>query len=428
MDLFNEDCFEMFPKILDNSVDFFLLDLPYANKKFGKCTACKWDTPIDLERMWIEIKRTMKPTAIIAFFCNTKFGFALIESNPKYFSHDLIWKKSRKVGFLSANKQQLRQHENIYIFKDKTGTYNPQKTTRDKDYKHSGERSSEEHYGNVIKCKKEYKKEDGMHPTSVIEIEPEHENIYIFKDKTGTYNPQKTEGKPYKDNVRKKPKNVGAYGNNMEAKPVINNGDRHPTSIIEIEPEHENIYIFKDKCGTYNPQKTAGKEYNKYRPTQNITTIDGAYGKIFKANHEQKVTDRHPTSVIEIEPELKDNTCYQVHKDIQYAKTRADPKGLEPRHPTSIIDIEDTPLENTILEYNNPYRTVHRTQKPVDLYEYLIKTYTNENDVVCDFTMGSGTAAIASINTNRQFVGCEMDYEIFNIAQERIDKHILDKK
>ena len=298
MDLFNEDCFTMFPKILDKSVDFFLLDLPYANKKFGKCTSCKWDSPIDLERMWIEIKRTMKPTAMIAFFCNTKFGFALIESNPKFFSHDLIWKKSRKVGFLSANKQQLRQHENIYIFKDKCGTYNPQKTTRDKDYKHSGKRSSEEHYGNVLKCKKEYKKEDGMFPTSVIEIEPE----------------------------------------------------------------------------------------------------------------------------------IKDKTCYQVHKDIQYAKTRADRKGLEPRHPTSIIDIEDMPAENTILDYKNPYRTIHRTQKPVDLYEYLIKTYTNEGDVVCDFTMGSGTAAIASINTNRQFVGCEMDNEIFQIAQNRINEHILDKK
>ena len=128
MELYNDDCFNVFPKIADKSIDLFLLDLPYANKKFGNCTACKWDTPVDVQKMWVEIKRTMKPTAMVVFFCNTKFGFALIESNPKWFAYDLIWKKSRKVGFLSANKQPLRQHENIYIFKDKTGTYNPQKT------------------------------------------------------------------------------------------------------------------------------------------------------------------------------------------------------------------------------------------------------------------------------------------------------------
>ena len=146
MELYNDNCFNIFPEIQDNHVDLFVLDLPYANKKFGNCTACKWDTPIDLKEMWKHIKRIMKPNAIIIHFCNTKFGWALIESNPKWFKYDLIWKKSKKVGFLSANKMPLRQHENIYVFKDNLGTYNPQKTEREKAYKHSGKRSSEEHY------------------------------------------------------------------------------------------------------------------------------------------------------------------------------------------------------------------------------------------------------------------------------------------
>ena len=68
MELYNDDCFNVFPKIADKSIDLFLLDLPYANKKFGNCTACKWDTPVDLQKMWIEIKRTMKPTAMVVFF------------------------------------------------------------------------------------------------------------------------------------------------------------------------------------------------------------------------------------------------------------------------------------------------------------------------------------------------------------------------
>ena len=284
MEIYNDDCFNVFPKIADKSIDLFLLDLPYANKKFGNCTACKWDTPVDLQKMWIEIKRTMKPTAMVVFFCNTKFGFALIESNPKWFAYDLIWKKSRKVGFLSANKQPLRQHENIYIF-----------------------------------------------------------------NKTGTYNPQKTEGKPYK----KKENMLHEDGENL-----YNNGKK----IINTALENKG--------------------------------------------------DRHPTSIIEI----KDKSCYQVHKDIQYAKTRADPKGLEPRHPTSVIDLEDT-----ILEFNNPHKPQHRTQKPVDLCEWLIKTYTNEGDVVCDFTMGSGTVGVACKNMNRKFIGVEREEDIYNIAVERIN-------
>ena len=128
-----------------NSVDLFVLDLPYANKKFGRCTAMGWDTPIDLDEMWVQIKRIMKPSAVIVHFCNVKFGYALIHSNPKWFRYDLIWKKSRKVGFLSANKQPLRQHENIYLFKPGTGTYNPQKTAG-KPYTHTG-RTSVSMYG-----------------------------------------------------------------------------------------------------------------------------------------------------------------------------------------------------------------------------------------------------------------------------------------
>ena len=120
MELYNDDCFNVFPKIGDKTIDLFVLDIPNANFKFGKSTACKWDIPIDLDKMWIEIKRIMKPNAVIVFFCNTKFGYALIDSNPKWFKYDLIYKKgNKKVGFLSANKQPLRQHENIYIFDNK---------------------------------------------------------------------------------------------------------------------------------------------------------------------------------------------------------------------------------------------------------------------------------------------------------------------
>ena len=64
---------------------------------------------------------------------------------------------------------------------------------------------------------------------------------------------------------------------------------------------------------------------------------------------------------------------------------------------------------------------VHPTQKPVDLLEYLIKTYTNEGELVLDFTMGSGSTGVACLNTNRKFIGIELDEKYFNIAKDRIE-------
>lgn len=73
-------------------------------------------------------------------------------------------------------------------------------------------------------------------------------------------------------------------------------------------------------------------------------------------------------------------------------------------------------------------RGMHPTQKPVTLMEYLIKTYTNKNETVLDFTMGSGTTGIACINTNRNFIGIELDNKYFELAKKRIEAHSAQKR
>jgi site-specific DNA-methyltransferase (adenine-specific) len=70
----------------------------------------------------------------------------------------------------------------------------------------------------------------------------------------------------------------------------------------------------------------------------------------------------------------------------------------------------------------------HPTQKPVALMEYLIKTYTNENETVLDFTMGSGTTGVACLNTNRKFIGIENNKEYFEAAVKRIQQHKAQKR
>ena len=74
-----------------------------------------------------------------------------------------------------------------------------------------------------------------------------------------------------------------------------------------------------------------------------------------------------------------------------------------------------------VLEFKRPHPPIFPTQKPVDLCEYLIKTYTNENDIVLDNCMGSGSTGVAALNTNRRFIGIELDENYFNIAKKRIE-------
>lgn len=87
-------------------------------------------------------------------------------------------------------------------------------------------------------------------------------------------------------------------------------------------------------------------------------------------------------------------------------------------------DNDGTRYPRTVLKFKSGDRDIrlHPTQKPVALLEYLIKTYTNENEVVLDNCMGSGSTGVACVNTNRNFIGIELDKEYFEIAKERIYK------
>lgn len=131
--------------------------------------------------------------------------------------------------------------------------------------------------------------------------------------------------------------------------------------------QHENISIFNKKQSTYNPQ--------------GITP----YGK----KNKRGSTGDNWT-------ELKEKEYIQEFTN----------------YPTQIIKI---PSQG---------KTVHPTQKPVVLMEYLIKTYTNEGEVVLDFTMGSGTTGVACKNLDRDFIGIEMDNKYFKIAEKRIHENL----
>ena len=130
---------------------------------------------------------------------------------------------------------------------------------------------------------------------------------------------------------------------------------------------HENVLVFYKKLPTYNPQMTVGKPY-----TQKSGRASSNYNP--------------QSSVVTV------NTGN--------------------RYPLSVLDFATD-------------KSLHPTQKPIALMEYLIRTYTNEGETVLDNCMGSGTTGVACVNTNRNFIGIELDEGYFKIAQDRINQAVV---
>ncbi|MCC5467636.1 DNA-methyltransferase [Pelosinus baikalensis] len=114
------DCLELMKEINDKSIDMILCDLPYGT------TACKWDHVIPFIPLWEQYNRIIKDHGAILLFSQQPFTTDLINSNRKFFRYELIWEKSKAVGFLNANKMPLRCHEVVLVFYRKLPTYNPQ--------------------------------------------------------------------------------------------------------------------------------------------------------------------------------------------------------------------------------------------------------------------------------------------------------------
>jgi len=117
-------------------------------------------------------------------------------------------------------------------------------------------------------------------------------------------------------------------------------------------------------------------------------------------------------------PQMVKGKSYTVKRN---GKTEYDPINNTSQKKTDTINKGER-YPTTILKFNRELKNrYHPTQKPVALLEYLIKTYTKENDMILDFTMGSGSTGVACKNLNRNFIGIEMDEAYFDIANERIN-------
>ena len=235
-ELHNGDCLEVMKSIQDNSVDMILTDLPYGT------TACKWDTVLDLEKLWGGYNRILKDNGAVVLNAQQPFTTTLASSNIKNFRYEWIWEKPQGTNPLNAKIMPLKSHENVLVF------------------------------------------------------------------------------------YQKKP--------------------------------------------TYNPQMWMSTPYSGFK--SNDKKIGEVYGSLNSEHRDNPTGERYPKSILKFKQE----------------------KGLHP------------------------------TQKPVEMMEYFIKTYTNETEIVLDSTMGSGTTGVACVNTNRNFIGIELDDAYFKTAKNRIEKSV----
>jgi len=120
VNLMKGDCLKRMRDIEDGSVDMVLADPPYGT------TACKWDTVIDLERMWAELKRIVKPNGAIVMTASQPFTSVLGASQVGMLKYCWYWRKSRATGHLNAKKMPMKDIEDVLVFYSSTPTYNPQ--------------------------------------------------------------------------------------------------------------------------------------------------------------------------------------------------------------------------------------------------------------------------------------------------------------
>jgi site-specific DNA-methyltransferase (adenine-specific) len=315
--LFNADCLDEMKNIKDKTIDLVLVDLPYGQ------TSCHWDIQIDLKLMWIELKRIGKDKCQYLFFTTTKYGIEIINSNKLWFRYDIVWEKTKSVGFLNANHMPLRAHEMIYIFSNaETDDIELNRNIENRayakkifEYINKPQKQIDEDIGNMGAVHfRGYKSTQFGLPTEK-----------TYNKLISLYNIDKMEGFVKFEDLR---------------------NDRMDKKI-------------------YNPQKTKGKPW---KMAGCKVKDDRVYGKHTKEPCENKTGDRYPSSIIKFNGDV----------------------GL------------------------------HRTQKPVLLCEWLLKSFSNEGALVLDFCMGSGTTGVACLNTNRDFIGIEKDNDIFKIAQNRL--------
>jgi len=158
----NGDCLDLMKTIPDGSIDLILTDPPYGT------TQNKWDSVINLENMWDEVWRVLKPNGACVLFAAQPYTSVLVTSQIKYYKYEWVWVKNLKTGNLNARRMPMGGHETLQVFYKKPPTYNPQKRKRTTEVKSGNKFNSKT--SNYGAQKEEYldRQSDEINPDTVL--------------------------------------------------------------------------------------------------------------------------------------------------------------------------------------------------------------------------------------------------------------------
>lgn len=227
------DCLEVMPNIPDKSVDMILCDLPYGT------TQNKWDSVINLKKLWAEYTRIIKDKGAIVLTSQGLFTAKLIMSNEDWFKYKIVWIKSKSTNFLNAKKQPLRKHEDICVFYKNQPTYNPQMTQGESYNKGIRKDQYTGSYGNFKPC---HVHSDGQrYPNDVIYYEEQGVEDFVY------FKTAESEGKVF--HPTQKPIELGRYLIRTYSNPgetILDNACGSGSFLVAAALEHRN-YIGIEK-------------------------------------------------------------------------------------------------------------------------------------------------------------------------------------
>jgi DNA modification methylase len=374
MSIYNTNCFDTLPTLADNSVDLILIDPPFG------ITACVWDKKPCFDTLYKEFKRILKPNGVCIIFGDFKLLADLqTTSFRKHYSHQIVWSKLRTSNQLNAKKRPLQANELINVYNFGKVKYNPQ-------------------YFYGWNKKKEWVFSKPTDPK---------DNEIVESHKVERYGPPKWA------NGDITVVNGPIYGSERKRKPKQEDNE----IVSELKPHGGNDPKYYDtrRGSGLTGKKSQNKDNEivselKLSPrrenglTGTKTNSNMAHGK----NRDKKVeAAKEGNATCLYEGEYEGNGMYNK---MQIPATYTDP-GY--RYPTTIA-----PFQKRIG------KSLHPTEKPVHLLEWLIKSYSDEDMVVLDCFMGSGSCGEAALNTNREFIGVEIDETFFNVAKNRLEQEI----
>ena len=423
--LYHGDFLEKAKSIPDDSVDLVLTDPPYGTVKSLRLKNQKdnvygWDEAIEPKVLFTEINRILRKNGKAVLFGQEPFTSRMItEAIPNLpFSYRMIWEKDHFANGLGSKKAPVNYYEDVMVFSKKESYVkeHPLKEVFTKYTEKYGDKFITDLY--LKHGRYSTYKSARVHASNqfgfnhVVRFKLLDEDMYNYLSEHIEFEEPYEELKAIDEKHKKR---LASTFNIWEEEPVKDFEDvmvfNKQDSLLPVHPLKKTMLKYVEKYSKEYIVELFEKE-GRYTSPQSAR-VHASYK--FGFNNGTRF-------------DLMDESLYKFMSGyIDFGESYEELKAIDDEYKKQVASTfnlwQKKKTKSNILKYAKDYPSLHPTQKPVLLLEDLVKTFSNEGDLVVDLTMGSGSTGVACKNTGRKFIGIEMDDEYFKIAKERIESH-----